>query len=66
MFCVIIAQRNFLLDSSYRTALSTAILKLQANGKIRDLKRKWWEERHGGGQCSVNIKNFDYQKIFFY
>lgn len=54
-FCKRILTRQFLLllDSSYRTALSTAILKLQANGKIRDLKRKWWEERHGGGQCSV-------------
>ncbi|GJQ86667.1 hypothetical protein Trydic_g7852 [Trypoxylus dichotomus] len=39
-------------NSSYRHKLSTAVLKLQENGKIADLKRKWWEERKGGGQCS--------------
>ncbi|XP_022900361.2 glutamate receptor ionotropic, kainate 2-like [Onthophagus taurus] len=38
-------------NSIYRHALSTAVLKLQETGKIQDLKRKWWEERRGGGQC---------------
>ncbi|XP_018563905.1 glutamate receptor ionotropic, kainate 2-like [Anoplophora glabripennis] len=39
-------------ESPYRKRLSTAILKLQASGVIEDLKRRWWEERRGGGQCS--------------
>ncbi|KAJ8921823.1 hypothetical protein NQ315_008455 [Exocentrus adspersus] len=39
-------------ESPYRKRLSTAILKLQASGTIDELKRKWWEERRGGGQCS--------------
>lgn len=45
-------------DSTYRNALTTAILKLQESGRLRDLKRKWWEERRGGGQCIVNNINF--------
>ncbi|XP_017769340.1 PREDICTED: glutamate receptor ionotropic, kainate 2-like [Nicrophorus vespilloides] len=54
-------------DSPYRNILSTAVLKLQESGKIADLKRKWWEERRGGGQCTgeadsqeakpLNLKN---------
>lgn len=35
--------------------MNTVILKLQASGVIRDLKRKWWQERHGGGQCTVRV-----------
>lgn len=38
-------------NSSYRNILSTAVLKLQESGKVAALKRKWWEERRGGGQC---------------
>ncbi|CAG9860825.1 unnamed protein product [Phyllotreta striolata] len=38
-------------NSSYRNSLSTAILKLQNDGVLDKLKRKWWEERKGGGQC---------------
>lgn len=38
-------------DSPYRTPISGAILKLQENGILQDLKKKWWEER-GGGLCS--------------
>lgn len=40
-------------DSSYRHVLSTAVLKLQETGKLRDLKRKWWKEKRGGGLCTV-------------
>nr|AVH87300.1 ionotropic receptor 12 [Holotrichia parallela]AVH87311.1 ionotropic receptor 23 [Holotrichia parallela] len=46
-------------DSEYRHRLSTAILKLQENGKIAELKRKWWEERKGGGQCSGDSESQD-------
>lgn len=42
------------LDAPYRKKLSTAILKLQASGEIDNLKRKWWEEKRGGGQCNVS------------
>lgn len=38
-------------NSPYRTPISGAILKLQENGILQDLKKKWWEER-GGGLCS--------------
>nr|QBB73017.1 ionotropic receptor [Protaetia brevitarsis] len=44
-------------DSPYRHKLNTAVLKLQENGKISDLKRKWWEERKGGGQCSGEVES---------
>ncbi|VEN41787.1 unnamed protein product [Callosobruchus maculatus] len=37
--------------SFYRKRLSLAILKLQSSGVIDELKRKWWQERRGGGQC---------------
>ncbi|KAL1491605.1 hypothetical protein ABEB36_012177 [Hypothenemus hampei] len=39
-------------DSPYRTKLSTAILKLQSLGAIEKIRKKWWEERKGGGQCT--------------
>nr|WJJ63364.1 glutamate receptor ionotropic 6 [Pachyrhinus yasumatsui] len=39
-------------DSPYRTKLSTAILKLQSSGVIEKIRKKWWEERKGGGQCT--------------
>ncbi|KAL3280163.1 hypothetical protein HHI36_017663 [Cryptolaemus montrouzieri] len=39
-------------NSTYRSRLSTTILKLQSSGVIDDLKRKWWQERRGGGQCA--------------
>ncbi|XP_050308479.1 glutamate receptor ionotropic, kainate 2-like [Anthonomus grandis grandis] len=38
-------------DSQYRKPLSTAILKLQSSGVIEKIRKKWWEERKGGGQC---------------
>nr|CAH7762357.1 unnamed protein product [Callosobruchus chinensis] len=39
-------------NSHYRNTLSTAILQMQNSGKIEAIKRKWWQERKGGGQCS--------------
>lgn len=47
--------KKFLTDSTYRKTLSTAILKLQSSGQLDKLKRKWWEEKRGGGQCSVTL-----------
>ncbi|XP_064213917.1 glutamate receptor ionotropic, kainate 2-like isoform X1 [Tribolium castaneum] len=38
-------------NSTYRKTLSTAILKLQSSGQLDNLKRTWWEEKRGGGQC---------------
>ncbi|KAJ3640718.1 hypothetical protein Zmor_027262, partial [Zophobas morio] len=40
-------------NSTYRKTLSMAILKLQTTGVLADLKRKWWEEKRGGGQCNA-------------
>ncbi|KAL3280164.1 hypothetical protein HHI36_017664 [Cryptolaemus montrouzieri] len=37
--------------SPYRSRLSSAILKLQSTGLMDNLKRKWWQEKRGGGQC---------------
>lgn len=37
--------------SPYRSKLSSAILKLQSTGVMDNLKRKWWQEKRGGGQC---------------
>ena len=44
----------FYLGSPYRTPISSAILKLQENGGLHGLKRKWWKEERGGGQCPVS------------
>lgn len=43
-------------NSEYRTPLSSAILKLQENGILHDLKEKWWKQKKGGGQCSDDSK----------
>lgn len=42
-------------DSPYRNTLSTAVLKLQEQGKLQAMKIKWWKEKRGGGACSVSI-----------
>lgn len=41
-FCVILP------DSPWRTHISQAILKLQEEGKLRELKDRWWIENNGG------------------
>ncbi|CAH0558938.1 unnamed protein product [Brassicogethes aeneus] len=46
-------------NSPYRQQLSTAILKLQASGELDNLRRKWWEERRGGGQCESEGESAD-------
>ncbi|XP_044762493.1 glutamate receptor ionotropic, kainate 2-like [Coccinella septempunctata] len=46
-------------NSTYRSRLSTTILRLQSAGIIDDLKRRWWQERRGGGQCVTNEDDGD-------
>lgn len=41
-------------DSEYRQALNLAFLNLQESGVIREMKHKWWKEKHGGGACKVS------------
>lgn len=50
--------------SPYRSRLSSAILKLKADGVIDSLKRKWWEEKRGGGRC-VSIASPDATPLSF-
>uniref|UniRef100_A0A182HTL3 Ionotropic glutamate receptor C-terminal domain-containing protein n=1 Tax=Anopheles arabiensis TaxID=7173 RepID=A0A182HTL3_ANOAR len=38
-------------NSPYRSALSEAVLRLQEQGVLTSLKRKWWKEKRGGGAC---------------
>lgn len=42
---------NPFADSPYRTAISGAVLKMQEEGKLHQLKTRWWKEMHGGGRC---------------
>lgn len=39
------------MNSPYRTAISGAVLKLAEEGKLHQLKTKWWKEMGGGGAC---------------
>ncbi|XP_053682747.1 glutamate receptor ionotropic, kainate 2-like [Sabethes cyaneus] len=41
------------VNSPYRTAISGAVLKMQEEGKLSQLKNRWWKERHGGGRCDA-------------
>lgn len=43
-------------DSPYRTAISGAVLKMQEEGKLHQLKTKWWKEMHGGGIVPTCIR----------
>lgn len=36
----------------YRKALSEAVLQLQEQGKLSEMKTRWWKEKNGGGACS--------------
>ncbi|KAL9925587.1 glutamate receptor ionotropic, kainate 2 isoform X1 [Glossina fuscipes] len=40
-------------NSPYRKQISGAVLKLGEAGTLSALKRKWWKEMHGGGNCTV-------------
>ncbi|XP_054153119.1 glutamate receptor ionotropic, kainate 2-like [Oppia nitens] len=37
--------------SKLRNSLSEAILKLQERGVLRMLKKRWWQQKYGGGAC---------------
>ncbi|XP_014479803.1 PREDICTED: glutamate receptor ionotropic, kainate 2-like isoform X2 [Dinoponera quadriceps] len=37
--------------SRYRTAFNKAILKLSESGILTELKKKWWQQKRGGGKC---------------
>ncbi|XP_031766616.2 glutamate receptor ionotropic, kainate 5-like isoform X2 [Galleria mellonella] len=40
-------------NSPYRHQLNLALLNLQEAGVLREMKHKWWNEKHGGGACNV-------------
>ena len=42
-----------LKGSPLRSALSSAIIKLNEEGLIMQLKEKWWKKERGGGACQV-------------
>jgi glutamate receptor, ionotropic, invertebrate len=44
---------TLITDASYRKDLSGAILKLQENGRIGELRDKWWKQKRGGDTCDV-------------
>lgn len=37
--------------SALRESFNYAILQLQEDGTLSELKNKWWNERNGGGAC---------------
>jgi len=39
-------------DSPFYEPINTALLQLKEDGVLTKLKRKWWEQKHGGGACS--------------
>ena len=52
----IISSYNFVLvlGSPLRGPISNAIIKLNEQGYIQNLKKKWWENERGGGTCMVS------------
>lgn len=47
----------FSLDSPYRTAISGAVLRLQEQGKLKEMKKKWWSHwKSNNSKCEVSIK----------
>lgn len=45
-------QLDFFIDSPYRTHVSQAVLKLQEEGKLAELKNRWWVDKNpGAGEC---------------
>ena len=41
-----------IIDSPFRTPISSAILQLQEGGQLHIIKEKWWKNKHGGGKCN--------------
>ena len=46
----------FTPGSHYRVPIDRAILQLQEEGKLHELKNRWWKERRGGGQCDTKVE----------
>lgn len=44
--------------SPLRSAISSAIIKLNEERKISQLKEKWWKKERGGGACQVCDHSF--------
>lgn len=43
------------IDSPYRTLISQAILRMQEDGSLHQLKEKWWVEKNpGAGECDAD------------
>ncbi|XP_059045609.1 glutamate receptor ionotropic, kainate 2-like [Achroia grisella] len=58
-------------NSPYRHQLNLALLNLQESGVLREMKYKWWNEKHGGGACNVGddpsseeLKMSNFQGLF--
>ncbi|XP_037048469.1 glutamate receptor ionotropic, kainate 1-like, partial [Bradysia coprophila] len=53
-------------NSTYRSQVNVAILKLQENGKLQTLQKRWWKEKRGGGSCDFfsSNDNFVYELGF--
>ncbi|XP_038214236.1 glutamate receptor ionotropic, kainate 2-like [Zerene cesonia] len=41
-------------NSQYRHSMNLALLNLQESGVLREMKHRWWKEKHGGGACQPN------------
>ncbi|XP_018576212.1 glutamate receptor ionotropic, kainate 2-like [Anoplophora glabripennis] len=41
------------MNSGYRTAINKAILKLQENGKLKELKETWWKKKRKEPSCET-------------
>jgi ionotropic glutamate receptor len=57
---------RFCIDCPYRTAINDAILALQENGQLNDLKNKWWREVRRGSACVVILANIQQVRQFYH
>ncbi|KAJ8867178.1 hypothetical protein PR048_033042 [Dryococelus australis] len=44
------------INSPYRTFVSEAVLKLSENGRIKDIKDKWWLVKDGTGCSEIKVE----------
>ncbi|KAM3960066.1 glutamate receptor ionotropic, kainate 2 [Aphomia sociella] len=51
--CEVTKVGSLLDNSPYRQELNLALLNLQEGGVLREMKHKWWNEKHGGGACNA-------------
>jgi len=42
-------------DSPFYEPINSALLQLQEDGVLNQLKRKWWYQKHGAGVCSSTV-----------